>query len=377
MEAFQSGIIAKYYMAQPLTQGVPAFCLACLGTDNKFTAEHILKRWQYIYLECKKLGITVINFGADGDSRELKSMQVSTHLLFSSANPLASLSPSNSSDKVSIPAEWRQWFAVRKPSAISYVQDVVHVAVKLKSRLIKPSIVLPLGHYVAGVHHLHLVHTNFNKDEHGLRERDINHKDKQNYEAVLRMTSKTMFHLFKSIPDAKGTSAYLFIMRCVVDSYLDKSLQPLERVKKAWLGVFFMRYWRQWVVLSSRYTLGNNFITLNAYMCIELNAHSLIIFILTLRNCLPDSGFLPWLLGSQSCEKAFRAARSMSSIFSTVINFGMLGLLRRLHRLHVQFCLESQSEETGIMYPRIQEHKIKDGHGKVCFQSVKSVTDKE
>ena len=62
-------------------------------------------------------------------------------------------------------------------------QDVVHVAVKLKSRLIKPSIVLPLGHYVAGVHHLRLVHTNFNKDEHGLRERDINHKDKQYYEA--------------------------------------------------------------------------------------------------------------------------------------------------------------------------------------------------
>ena len=106
MEAFQSGIIAFVYMAQPLTQGVPAFCLACLGTNNKFTAEHVLKRWQYIYLECKKLGITVISFGADGDSRELKSMQVSTNLLFSSANPLASLSPSNSSDKVSIPAEW-------------------------------------------------------------------------------------------------------------------------------------------------------------------------------------------------------------------------------------------------------------------------------
>ena len=28
-------------MAQPLSQNVPAFCLACLGTDNKFTAEHI------------------------------------------------------------------------------------------------------------------------------------------------------------------------------------------------------------------------------------------------------------------------------------------------------------------------------------------------
>ena len=66
-------------------------------------------------------------------------------------------------------------------------------------------------------------------------------------------------------------------------------------------------------------------------MCIELNAHSLKIFLLTLQKILPDNGFFPWLLGSQSCEKAIRAAHSMSSIFSAVINFGMLGLLRRLH----------------------------------------------
>lgn len=379
-KAFHDGELAKYafvYMAQSLTQGVPAFCLACLGTNNKFTAELVLKRWKYIFLECKKLGITVISFGADGDSRELKSMQVSTNLLFSSTNSMALLSPSNTSDKVSIPIEWRPWFAIKNPAAISYVQDIVHVAVKLKSRLIKPSILLPLGKYAAGVHHLRLVHIHFNKDEHGLRERDINHKDKQNYEAVLRMTSSTMFSLLESIPDAKGTTAYLYALRCVVDSYLDKSLKPLERIKKAWFGVFFMRYWRQWIVLNSQYTLGNNFITLNAYMCIELNAHSLLIFLLTLRKVLPSSGFFPWLLGSQSCEKAFRAARSMSSMFSTVINFGMLGLLRRLHRMHIQFCLESESQETEIKYPRTEAHKMKDGHGKAVFESVALITDKE
>ena len=59
---------------------------------------------------------------------------------------------------------------------IAYVQDAVHVAVKLKSRLIKPSIILPLGDYIAGVHHLNLIHKTFNRDEHGLREKDINHK---------------------------------------------------------------------------------------------------------------------------------------------------------------------------------------------------------
>lgn len=83
-ESFHVADVAKYafvYMAQSLSEGVPAFCLACMGTNNKFTAHRVLKRWKYIYSECKKRGIMVVSFGADGDSRELKAMQVSS-LLF-------------------------------------------------------------------------------------------------------------------------------------------------------------------------------------------------------------------------------------------------------------------------------------------------------
>ena len=39
-----------------------------------------------------------------------------------------------------------------------------------------------------------------------------------------------------------------------------------------------------------------------------------------------------------------------------MINFGMLGLLRRLHRLHIQFALEAESDITGIQYP-CEAHK--------------------
>ena len=201
-----------------------------------------MKRWKYIYEECKKLEITVISFGADGDSHELKSIQVSTNLLYSSSNPMALFSPSRIADRVFIPIQWRQWFAVKNLNTISYVQDPVHVAVKLKARLIKPSIVLPLGNYAAGVHHLRMVHKTFNKDEHGLRERDINHKDKQNYEAVIRITSNSVLG---SVPDAEGSLAFLSTLKCVTDSYLDRSLTPLERIHKAWYSVFFMRFWRQ------------------------------------------------------------------------------------------------------------------------------------
>lgn len=67
------------------------------------------------------------------------------------------------------------------------------------------------------------------------------------------------------------------------------------------------------------------------------------------------------MLGSQACEQTFRAARSMTSTFSTQINFSIYGLLQRLHRLQIQSQLESEMEETGICYPRVLTHIKKVG----------------
>jgi len=117
---------------------------------------------------------------------------------------------------------------------------------------------------------------------------------------------------------------------------------------------FFVRYWRKWLILNKAYTLKDNFITCNAYMCTELNAHALIVFLISVRDYAQRNDcFLPWLLGSQGCEAMFRTARSMSSIFSIMINIDMLGLSRRLHRLHIQLALQMDSSEEDILFPRI------------------------
>jgi len=50
----------------------------------------------------------------------------------------------------------------------------------------------------------------------------------------------------------------------------------------------------------------------------------------------------------------------MSSTFSTIINFGMLGLLRRLHRLQIQSTIQSETS-TGIIFPRVLKHQSKQG----------------
>ena len=76
-----------------------------------------------------------------------------------------------------IPKTWLKWFKAT-PSSVSLVQDVVHLAVKLKPRLLKVSVVLPMGPYLTTSSHLYMLQLTFGKDVHGLRENDLNHKDK-------------------------------------------------------------------------------------------------------------------------------------------------------------------------------------------------------
>ena len=168
------------------------------------------------------------------------------------------------------------------------------------------------------------------------------------------------------------------MMKNIIDSYLKKDLSPLQRIEDAWFSLYFVRYWRQWILCNKQYIVDNNFITLNAYICIELNAHSLITYLLALRDEVSQfssSCYLPWLLGSQPCEQAFHAARSMTSIFSTIINFSMQGLLHRLHKLQSFIDLQSKSDVTNIIYPQKKTHSSKDGIANENLHLVTNISD--
>ena len=94
-------------------------------------------------------------------------------------------------------------------------------------------------------------------------------------------------------------------------------------------------------------------------MCIVLNAHALALLLIILRDNFDESlcNYIPWILGSQSCEKTFWPARSMSSTFSTIINFGVMGLLRCLHRLQIRAELQAKIE---VKHPSMERHNSKD-----------------
>ena len=240
---FNNASVSKYayvYMAQPLASNIPPFCLSCIGTDQKFTAQHVLQRWQYIYSQCTERGITVASFGGDGDSRIMKAMRVSVSLSISSDDPmLKELSAPVPLLKVS--TEWKKWFCIQ-PTVVSYVQDVVHIAVKMKARLLNPSVKLKMGpNFEAVAYHLQQLYIKFGKEQHFLREKDLNQKDRQNFDAVQHIMNAC--HLLQQIPGSLGTKCYVEIIKNVVDSYLDKSLDTVSRLEKIWYATFFVRYW--------------------------------------------------------------------------------------------------------------------------------------
>ena len=378
-EMFQKVSIAKYaylYAAQPLKEGAPSFCLACVGTNNKFTALQVLKIWNYIHSELQRYGIHVINFAADGDSRLLRAMRVTMNMvvdpLASQYNLNRSLNHQKLSDSLS------KWLYVKQVPTVLCVQDTVHIGVKLKSRLLKPSITLPLGRYIATSSHLAILMKTVGREKHGLRCKDLNHQDKQNFDAVENIINAS--HLLDSMPDAVGTKQYIGIMHSVVNSYLDKSLKPEQRLQDIWYSVFFLRYWRQWVLSHPKFNLINNFITSNTYMCVEINAHALLMCLINLKekHNSPSSSFVPWNFGSQSCERMFRALRSMTSTFSTVINFSMMGILQRLNKLYIQEELHSHvaKEEHGIRFPRQEVFgRKKDGSRQYTNTPISEITE--
>ena len=61
-----------------------------------------------------------------------------------------------------------------------------------------------------------------------------------------------------------------------------------------------------------------------------------------------------------------------------MINFTVLGLIRRLHKLQIQVDLEAESESTGIIYPHKVTHDKKSGlHKDTVHCCHQAITNKE
>lgn len=139
----------------------------------------------------------------------------------------------------------------------------------------------------------HFLLQHFRKDQHCLTQSTLNPVDRQNYSSAVRMCSDKVIDLLKvKVPNSSGTVAFLMIMRNIIDAFSPNDISPLQRIHKMWYTVFLFQIRRRFICKTNGLKLKNNFITQNAYSCVELNAHNLILIMLHLKNQNLENFFL-------------------------------------------------------------------------------------
>ncbi|KAE8749159.1 hypothetical protein FOCC_FOCC004066 [Frankliniella occidentalis] len=204
---------AYLVVAQPLTPNAPSFCLALFGTDNKFSAKDVYRRWSWTSHCLKEVGVTIAGVSGDGDTKVLSAMYARSF-------------------SVSPPSKWA-WFNSTLKHEEVMIQDTIHLLIKLRGKLTKPSVIIPMGsRCVASRGHIAELIQKVSKDQHQLTLDAIAVKDKMNFRSAQKLCDESVSTLLKlHIPGSEGTATYLDMMRELTTAFLDPQMQPLKRVQ--------------------------------------------------------------------------------------------------------------------------------------------------
>lgn len=340
--------LVNVVMATPISKNpMSSFCLLIYGTDNKYSADDVCNRWKSIIQQLGEVGVKVLSISTDSDPRYNTAMKKLSQL----GNPSKIFRELN-------------WFCCgdRDFSRIFpvFFQDATHLALKLRNLLLKTikwCDKLPCGKYFIRQSHLSELIELFTKDKHNLSPMVLNPIDKQNFDSVLRICDKKVITLLsKHIVGSQATVKFLEIIKNIIDAHLDTTLRPLERVYKIWNSVFFLRLWREFLNKNKKLSLKEHFLTLNSYNCVELNAHSMLLCIVQLKNQNMPHLFLPNLMDSQPCESLFRQVRSFTTTYSTVANCTVKEILQRISKIQLQSDTVSRIG-TNFEFPRPSRNK--------------------
>lgn len=291
--------------------------------------------------ELKKVEISVLTISSDSDPRYNSAMR-----------KLSSIGENT--------CDFAKWFSCSQIATAPFcVQDITHIITKMRNFILRTlwaAKQLPFGNRSIDIAHLYVLLYKYSKDKHFLTESVLNPADRQNFLSAQKMCSTTVTDLLKvGVDKAEATSLYLELMRDIMSAFMDTNLTPIQRIRAIWFPVFIMRIWRQYIDANRQYTLKDNFMTINCYSCVELNAHALILLMVHLKEINRPELFLPELFGSQPCEATFRQFRSLTSTYSTVTNCTLKEASARISKIQMQNeIIHATSDE--FIYPRLEKN---------------------
>lgn len=354
--------LLNIHMVQPLTGSYPhlsPFLLAAYGISNKFKAVDVLNRWIWIFEKSKKSNVRILSFATDCDPRYLLAMRLATGFFAKYVD--TSVFHRDDAFEIALPKEWSTWFFMPQRQVFFCFQDPVHLCTKIRNRLLSETATMLMGNEEVSIGTLIKLIESKTKLAHGLVKTDIEPKDRQNFASCLKIASDDVLSALEDVDRSQAMQIYLRLLRSIIVAYVERGTSILERVYHSWFAVFLCRIWHTWTLTADRKDMSgyffekdrkNLFITLPAYFSIELNAHTfLCICLLVCQRDLPDSALAISNYHSQSCESTFRLARSMSGVFSSIVNFTTEQFLKRGAKLCVLADLENRSQSGQLDCP--------------------------
>lgn len=325
-------------MAQPLGS-TSSFCLLVFGSDSRYTADDVSKRWDFVTKELNKIGIGVLSISSDSDPKYSCAMRNNSGL-------------GAVTNELLMGGLFKCGVNLEPPY---YVQDCPHIGTKLRNALLKTiddKEKFPFGRYHIQQNHLQELMNISSKDKHLLTATTLNPVDRQNFESVLKICSDRVINLLKhKVKDSDGTIIFLQIMSDVIAAFMDRKLSPIDRLEKMWYSVFLVRIWKHFILKQPGLTLKNNFLSQYCYRCIEQNAHSIVFILLYLKKNHLTHLFHPHLICSQPCEAFFRQIRSLTTVNSTVVNCSTKEILNRISRIQLLSEI-SNDTDAGFAFPK-------------------------
>jgi len=222
---------AYVIMAKPLNDTAAPFCLSIFGTNNRFSNEDVINRWEFMKTVASEQGIEILGFSSDGDPRLLKAM-----LLQSIGTSISTINNERLENNAKI-SSW-SWFIIgelpinpnlQERNKEIYIQDTVHILKKLRTRFLKSNIIIPMGNYFATVDHLMELTRTFSKYKHLLTVSDLKPEDKMNFSSAEKMCSTNVLTILENIPNTRATIAYLKIMNYILTAFLNKEVSTEEQ----------------------------------------------------------------------------------------------------------------------------------------------------
>ncbi|POG69476.1 hypothetical protein GLOIN_2v1427013, partial [Rhizophagus irregularis DAOM 181602=DAOM 197198] len=202
------------------------------------------------------------------------------------------------------------------------VQDPKHAKKTARKAIISGAQLLTFG--ISSVRYDHLL-TLIKQHDSIMYKNDVIKLDKQDDAAAYRTFCSANFkqcltHDFQVKVGMKGTIIYLFIMGEIVDCYLNRTISPIERVRMAMTGYFFLHLWRFHITtLHQKYqdfvSIKQNFLADQSFAIFSSLCESMVLLVKTHRDYYTQVPFLPWLHRSESCEHFFGVARQINPDF--------------------------------------------------------------